>query len=156
VAVLAIFNALGRIIAGLVSDIIGRVTAMAMVFTMQCLVMFSFQHFTNMVSLLVGTALVGFNYGACLSLFPATAADLWGTKHLGVNYGILFLAWGVGGVFGPLLAGAAADASGTYTSAYHIAAGMLALASFLAMANHVSLDYSATEQQLVITVRKKK
>jgi hypothetical protein len=33
---------------------------------------------------------------------------------------------------------------------------MLALASFLAMANHVSLDYSATEQQLVITVRKKK
>jgi OFA family oxalate/formate antiporter-like MFS transporter len=156
VAVLAIFNALGRIIAGLVSDIIGRVTAMAMVFTMQCLVMFSFQHFTNMVSLLVGTALVGFNYGACLSLFPATAADLWGTKHLGVNYGILFLAWGVGGVFGPLLAGAAADASGTYASAYHIAAGMLALASFLAMANHVSLDYRATEQQLVITVRKKK
>lgn len=156
VAVLAIFNALGRIIAGLVSDIIGRVTAMAMVFTMQCLVMFSFHHFTNMASLLAGVALVGFNYGACLSLFPATAADLWGTKHLGVNYGILFLAWGVGGVFGPLLAGAAADASGTYTSAYHIAAGMLALASFLAMANHVSLDYSATEQQLVITVRKKK
>jgi MFS family permease len=156
VAVLAAFNASGRVIAGLVSDIIGRVTAMALVFTMQCLVMFFFPHFTTMVGLLAGTALVGFNYGACLSLFPATAADLWGTKHLGVNYGILFLAWGVGGVFGPLLAGAVADASGTYTSAYYIAAGLLALAALLAMANHISLEYSATEQQLVITVRKKK
>jgi MFS transporter, OFA family, oxalate/formate antiporter len=156
VAVLAVFNALGRVIAGLVSDIIGRVTAMAMVFTMQCVVMFFFQHFTGMVSLLAGTALVGFNYGACLSLFPATAADLWGTRHLGVNYGILFLAWGVGGVFGPLLAGAVADATGTYASAYNIAAGMLALAVLLAMANFISLEFSASEQQVVITVRKKK
>ena len=89
-----------------------------------------------MPGLLVGTALVGFNYGACLSLFPATAADLWGTKNLGINYGILFLAWGVGGVFGPLLAGRVADVSGAYTSAYYIAAGVLALASFMALASH--------------------
>lgn len=156
VAVLAVFNASGRVLAGMASDIIGRVTAMAVVFIMQCLVMFSFQHFTNMTSLLVGTALVGFNYGACLSLFPATAADYWGTKNLGVNYGILFLAWGVGGVFGPLLAGAVADASGCYTPAYHIAGGMLALAAFMAMAHHVSLGYNASTQEFIIKVRRKK
>ena len=141
VAVLAIFNASGRIIAGLVSDIIGRASAMAGVFTMQCVVMFSFGQLTAMPTLLLGTALVGFNYGACLSLFPATVADYWGTKYLGVNYGIMFLAWGVGGVFGPLLAGAVADKFGTYTTAYHIAACLLAFASFLALAGQISLEY---------------
>jgi len=62
----------------------------------------------------LGSAMVGFNYGACLSLFPATTADYWGTKNLGFNYGILFTAWGVGGVFGPILAGKIADATGSY------------------------------------------
>jgi MFS family permease len=155
VAVLAIFNAGGRILAGLLSDKIGRVSAMAFVFTMQCVVMFSFDRLTTMPALLVGTALVGFNYGACLSLFPATAADYWGTKNLGLNYGILFVAWGVGGVLGPLLAGAVADASGSYTAAYRIAAGLLAVAAFLALANYVNVDFRPSERQVVLTLRKK-
>jgi len=41
--------------------------------------------------------LIGFNYGANLSLFPSFTKDLWGLKSFGVNYGILFTAWGVGG-----------------------------------------------------------
>jgi len=154
VAVLAIFNAVGRVVAGLVSDLIGRASAMACVFTMQCVVMFSFSLLTTMTALLVGTALVGFNYGACLSLFPATVADRWGTKYLGSNYGIMFLAWGVGGVFGPLLAGACADASGTYTTAYYVAACLLAFASFLALTGQIGLEYRANEGELVISLRK--
>ena len=37
-----------------------------------------------------------FNYGTNLSLFPSFAKDLWGAKNLGMNYGLLFSAWGVG------------------------------------------------------------
>jgi OFA family oxalate/formate antiporter-like MFS transporter len=48
------------------------------------------------VIVLVAT-LIGFNYGANLSLFPSFTKDLWGLKSFGVNYGILFTAWGVGG-----------------------------------------------------------
>jgi len=72
---------------------------------------------------------VGFSYGSCLSLFPSTTADHWGTKNLGLNYGIMFTAWGVGGVFGPILAGKVADATGTYSTAYVICAGLLIFAA---------------------------
>jgi OFA family oxalate/formate antiporter-like MFS transporter len=140
VAVLALFNAGGRVLAGFASDAIGRVSTLVSVFFIQAVVMFSFTQFSTAVGLFFGAACVGFNYGACLSLFPATAADNWGTKNLGLNYGILFTAWGVGGVFGPLLAGAIADASGAYTMAYYIAGGLLVFAALLALISHIVLS----------------
>jgi OFA family oxalate/formate antiporter-like MFS transporter len=57
--------------------------------------------------------------------------DFWGPKHFGLNYGILFTAWGLGGMFGPLLAGRIADATGSYQLAYYIAAGLLVGAAAL-------------------------
>ena len=45
-----------------------------------------------------GGALIGANYGANLSLFPSYTKDLWGLKTFGMNYGVLFTAWGVGGL----------------------------------------------------------
>ena len=50
----------------------------------------------SLVIVLLAT-LIGFNYGANLSLFPSYTKDLWGLKTFGMNYGILFTAWGVGG-----------------------------------------------------------
>jgi MFS family permease len=151
VALLAVFNASGRVVAGLVSDIIGRVSAMAIVFVLQAVVMYFFDQFSSMGGFLFGAALVGFNYGACLSLFPATAADYWGTRNLGLNYGILFTAWGVGGVFGPLLAGRIADATGSYTLAYQVAGGLLLFAALLALLSHIHLSFKMSERQVVIT-----
>ena len=101
VALLACFNAAGRVVAGVVSDYVGRVVTIGLVCVFQALAMFLFSNFTSIGGFVVGAAVVGFSYGACLSLFPATVADAWGTKNLGLNYGILFTAWGVGGVFGP-------------------------------------------------------
>ena len=40
---------------------------------------------------------IGFNYGSNLALFPSFAKDYWGFKNYGLNYGVLFTAWGVGG-----------------------------------------------------------
>lgn len=155
VALMAVFNATGRVAAGVVSDIIGRVGAMIIVFMVQASVMFFFDQFTTTAGFLFGAALVGFNYGACLSLFPATAADYWGTKNLGLNYGILFTAWGVGGVFGPNLAGMIADATGSYARAYQVAGGLLLFASLLAVWTHMRLSFTLADKQLVITVGKR-
>jgi MFS family permease len=155
VALMAVFNATGRVAAGIVSDIIGRVGAMIIVFTVQASVMFFFDQFTTTAGFLFGAALVGFNYGACLSLFPATAADYWGTKNLGLNYGILFTAWGVGGVFGPNLAGMIADATGSYARAYQVAGGLLLFAALLAVWSHMTLSFRLADKQLVITVGKR-
>jgi MFS transporter, OFA family, oxalate/formate antiporter len=155
VSLLAIFNAGGRIVAGIVSDYIGRIITIAFVCIMQALIMFFFPQFSTVVAFILGSALVGFNYGACLALFPATTADYWGTKNLGLNYGILFTSWGIGGVFGPMLAGRIADATGAYTTAYYIAAGLLLLAAFLAMISYINISVNIAEKEITIKLGKK-
>lgn len=131
VALLAIFNAGGRLIAGMVSDYIGRLKTVLIVCISQAIIMFLFSKISTVPTFILGSAVVGFSYGACLSLFPSTCADYWGTKNLGLNYGILFTAWGVGGVFGPILAGRIADSTGSYQMAYVISAALLILAAIL-------------------------
>jgi MFS transporter, OFA family, oxalate/formate antiporter len=102
VAVMAVGNAGGRICAGLLSDRIGRQWTLLLVLLIQSALMIiaipvtASEHGPKVVIVLVAT-LIGFNYGANLSLFPAYVKDLWGLKAFGMNYGILFTAWGVGG-----------------------------------------------------------
>jgi OFA family oxalate/formate antiporter-like MFS transporter len=156
VALLAIFNAGGRIVAGFISDYIGRVVTIAMVCMMQAIAMFFFTSFTTVNDFILGSILVGFNYGACLSLFPATTADYWGTTNLGLNYGILFTSWGVGGIFGPMLAGKIADATGSYALAFSVASGLLLLAVFLAMISYINISVNVSERELTIRLEKNK
>ncbi|MFA5354296.1 MAG: OFA family MFS transporter [Thermodesulfovibrionales bacterium] len=156
VALLAVFNAGGRVVAGIVSDYVGRMVTLAFVFIMQALIMAFFTQFSTVTAFILGSAVVGFNYGACLSLFPATAADYWGTKNLGMNYGILFTAWGVGGVFGPMLAGSIADSTGSYTMAYYIASGLLIFAAFLTMLSYIGVSVDKPGRRIIISFRKKK
>ena len=102
VAVMAIGNAGGRICAGLLSDKIGRRRTLVLVLLVQAALMFAAipvtgaEHGPKVVIVFLAS-LIGFNYGANLSLFPSYAKDLWGLKAFGMNYGILFTAWGVGG-----------------------------------------------------------
>jgi MFS family permease len=155
VALLAIFNASGRIIAGVISDYIGRVVTIALVCILQATIMFFFSGFSSFSAFLVGSAVVGFSYGACLSLFPATTADEWGTKNLGLNYGILFTAWGVGGVFGGTLAGKIADRTGSYEGAYNVAGLLLIVAVFLAMLHYVNVSVDVPTKEIRIRLGKK-
>jgi MFS family permease len=151
VAVLAIFNAGGRVMAGIVSDYIGRSITLVFVFILQAIIMGFFPHFSTIAGFIIGSAMVGFNYGACLTLFPATTADYWGTKNLGMNYGILFTSWGLGGVFGPIAAGAIADSTGSYDTAYYIASGLLIFAAILGMFSYISISVNVPEKQVVIS-----
>ena len=150
VALLASFNAGGRLVAGVVSDYVGRVVTIALVCVLQALAMFLFSSFSSIGGFVVASGVVGFCYGACLSLFPATAADRWGTKNLGVNYGLLFTAWGVGGVLGPTLAGHIADATGSYAGAYDIAGGLLMFAFLLAALSYVNIDVDLYFREVTI------
>jgi len=71
-------------------------------------------------------------YGTQLSVFASTTADLYGTKNLGVNYGVLFTAWGAAGTVGPILARRVFDATRSYQYAFY-AAAMLALVAFVSL-----------------------
>jgi OFA family oxalate/formate antiporter-like MFS transporter len=134
VAVLAIGNALGRVVAGIVSDKIGGIRTLLIVFVAQAVMMGALAFSHTVATLVPVAAAVGFCYGANLSLFPSTTAGFFGTKNLGVNYGLVFTAWGVGGVFGSMVAGSIVDSAGSYGLAYAIAAGLCVLAAGLTFA----------------------
>ena len=59
----------------------------------------------NVVALFVMLFIVYWCYGTQLSVNGSTAADFWGTKNLGLNYGMLFTAWGVAGLLGGRIGG---------------------------------------------------
>jgi nitrate/nitrite transporter NarK len=97
--VLAVGNAAGRIVAGVLSDRIGRRATLRIMLSFQALLIFSLifvPEDSTLVILFLATFL-GFNYGSNLSLFPSITKDFYGMKNFGLNYGIVFTAWGVGG-----------------------------------------------------------
>ncbi len=134
VAVLAIGNAGGRVVAGMLADRIGGVRTMLLVFVAQAALMGALAISSTPAIMLPVAALVGFCYGANLSLFPSTTAGFFGTKNLGVNYGLVFTAWGVGGVFGSMTAGTIVDSTGSYGFAYATAAALCIVAAGLTFA----------------------
>jgi MFS family permease len=133
VAVMAVGNAAGRIVAGILSDKIGRRWTLMLVLLIQAALMFiaipitASKETVPLVIVLVAT-LIGFNYGANLSLFPSLTKDFWGLKSFGVNYGVLFTAWGVGGfALSRVQQMLTTQAGGSFESSF-IAAGVLLLA----------------------------
>ena len=111
----AIFNGLGRIAWGSVSDRIGRKTTIVFMSALQGVTMLATYHvFVSggaAYGFVVVAALIGFNYGGSFALFPAITADYFGNKNVGSNYGWMFTAYGVAGLAGPLLAGHFKDAA---------------------------------------------
>lgn len=131
VALLAIGNAAGRVITGAVSDKIGRSATLIIVFVLQAANMFAFATYTSGMMLTIGAIVTGATYGALLALFPATTWDWYGLKHAGTNYGLIFTAWGVGGLVGPIIAGQIIDTTGSYNGAYLMSAILLLIAAIL-------------------------
>ena len=137
VAVMAIGNAGGRIGAGLLSDRIGRRWTLCLVLTVQAVLMciaipVTASKETTPVILVLVAALIGANYGANLSLFPSYTKDLWGLKSFGMNYGVLFTAWGVGGfVLSRVQQMLTAASKGSYQSSFTTAAALLLVGAAL-------------------------
>lgn len=127
---IAVFSAGGRFLGGVLSDLVGKVNLLRLVLLLQAANMLFFSLLSQAVTLALGVAIAGLCYGAILSVFPLLTADYYGVKHLGANYGLLFVAWGTGGVLGPQIAGSVFDATGSYRNAYLLALAML-LAAFL-------------------------
>jgi OFA family oxalate/formate antiporter-like MFS transporter len=77
--------------------------------------------------LYLGATVIGFNFGGNFALFPTMTADTFGAKFVGQNYPWIFLAYGVGGIFGPMLGGTLGDL-GSFPLAFTIC-GVLCLAA---------------------------
>ena len=138
VAIMAIGNAGGRIIAGLLSDKIGRRLTLVLMLLFQCVLMLLaipiVGKSSSAIILVLLATFIGFNYGTNLSLFPSISKDNWGLKNFGANYGIVFTAWGVGGFVMPLLSQKLYAAHHVYTYSFIIAAILLFIGSGLTFA----------------------
>ena len=132
VMVVAIFNTCGRFVSGFLSDRLGRTNTMVLAFVLQAVNMFAFVHYRTPELLLFGSAFTGLCYGTIFTLFPAATADFYGVRNLGVNYGLLFTAFGVAGVTGSVLGGRVRDLFGSYAYAFTTCGVMLLAGAVLA------------------------
>jgi len=131
VSFLALTNTVGRVIGGKMSDKIGRLNALSVTFALQMINMAAFAFFTSVPLLLLGIIIVGFCFGTLLSVMPALCADQYGLKNVGLNYGILFLAWGFSGIIAPVFANILFDWFGSFSYTYIICAIMMGAMIFV-------------------------
>ncbi len=134
-AIAGVCNAMGRIFWGKLLDKIGGVNTMRIMFLVQCAAMILF----GLAGVIAGAELafwaifgllVYFCFGGNLSLFPATTRKFYGPKNMGLNYGVVFSAYGVAGITGALLASPLLKALGDQFTGYFILFGCMSLVAF--------------------------
>jgi MFS family permease len=135
VALMAVGNAGGRIVAGVISDKIGRTKTLLIMMSLQAAVIFSllFIAESEAVLLVAAATMVGFNYGTNLSLFPSVTKDYFGMKNFGMNYGLLFSAWGIGGFIFPRVSQMIVAQTGTQNTAYLLCSILLVAGALLSL-----------------------
>jgi nitrate/nitrite transporter NarK len=79
--------------------------------------------------------MIGLNYGANLTIFPAACKDYFGVRNFGINYGFLFFAFGSAGLVMPWLNGLIKDKTGSLDLSYLVIMFMLATAALLSLAS---------------------
>ncbi len=127
--VAAIGNASGRILSGWMSDAIGRLNVLRLMIGISMVAMpILYNVGSNVAALYVVVFIVYWCYGTQLSVNASTTSDFWGTKNAGLNYGMLFTAWGVAGIIGPRIGGVLYDKYHNYQMAFYTAAVLAAVA----------------------------
>ncbi|MEN8150437.1 MAG: OFA family MFS transporter [Planctomycetota bacterium] len=147
VALLAVGNAAGRVAAGILTDRLGSRLTMTIVFLLQAALLFSLGSVSSFAAFLVVSMVIGANYGANLAIFPTVTKGWFGVKNLGVNYGLVFTAWGFGGLVLAQTAGRVYDATGEFGTAYLIAGGALVVAAVLALIVKAPAASAARDQE---------
>jgi OFA family oxalate/formate antiporter-like MFS transporter len=125
----AVGNASGRILSGWMSDTLGRINVLRIMIGISMIAMPLLYAAGSTIGLLyVMVFVVYWCYGTQLSVNGSATSDFWGTKNAGINYGMLFTAWGVAGIIGPRIGGVLFDKYHNYQAAFYAAAVLAAVA----------------------------
>lgn len=119
VSIIAIGNTGGRILWGWISDRIGRypaLMAMAVVVAVSGIALSITTSSGSLPLFVILAVLIALCYGGSMGVFPALTADAFGIKNNGVNYGIMFIGFALGGYIGPILANKLFDSTGSYST----------------------------------------
>ena len=135
VMLIAICNALSRIVWGAVSDKLGRENTMFLTFGVEAILVFLVTRIAGTpVAFLVLFSFVFLFWGEIYSLFSATTGDLFGARNASGNYGLVYTAKGLASLFAGWGAAAlAAYFGGSFAVPFYAAAVMCGIASIVAL-----------------------
>ena len=135
VSVIALFNTLGRLVAGTMSDRLGETGTMLIVFVLSMLANIGLFVCDGSTPALFycSLAIVGFSFGSVMGIYPGFTARRFGRKNNSVNYGIMFIGFAIAGIIGPMAINAVYRNAGRYQPAFLIAALLSGVAWIFAM-----------------------
>ena len=130
-SLIGLFNIFGSLLSGYLSTKISKKIILSFIYSLRGLsiILFIFLPASNINAFIFGASF-GFLW---LSTVPATSgivAHMFGTKYLGLLYGIVFLSHQIGSFFGAYLGGLFHDIYGSYDYAWYLA---IALSIFAAI-----------------------
>jgi len=133
ISIFAGVNGLGRPIAGYLSDKYGVLWVMIVTYSIQAITYLLFPFFvTSLPVLYLAAAVLGWGFAVTLALFPTLTSIYFGTKHMGVNYGLVFTAFVVGAL-SPVLSSMIYDATQSHTLIFIIVGLMTGVGLALAI-----------------------
>jgi OFA family oxalate/formate antiporter-like MFS transporter len=128
VTIIALFNASGRIGWGFLSDKFGRIRVVSVMFMLTAVAMSAISVLSlNYLSFFISLAVIAFCFGGFLAVFPTITNEYYGVKNLGANYGIVYQAYGLAALLGPLIV----SAVGGLRTTFQIAAVLAVLGAMI-------------------------
>lgn len=148
VSVVAIANILGRLLMGVLSDRLPRIR------------LITFDQILSLIAILMlvaipltptlfftAVALIAFSFGGTLTIYPSIISDFFGIRNLAKNYGLLYLGFGVGSLFGY----AAAFIFGSYEMTFIMMAGLIIVAIVASLMVKLPAELAESHRELVRT-----
>ena len=131
-SLIGLFNIFGSLLSGYLSTKISKKIILSVIYSLRGLsiILFIFLPASNINAFIFGASF-GFLW---LSTVPATSgivAHIFGTKYLGVLYGIVFLSHQIGSFFGAYLGGLFHDLYGSYDYAWYLAIALSVFAAII-------------------------
>ena len=131
-SLIGLFNIFGSLLSGYLSTKISKKIVLSAIYTLRAfsIIFFIFLPASNLTAIIFGASF-GFLW---LSTVPATSgivAHLFGTKYLGMLYGLVFLSHQIGSFFGAYLGGLFYDLYGSYDYAWYLAIALSVFAAII-------------------------
>jgi OFA family oxalate/formate antiporter-like MFS transporter len=134
IVVLSVFNGLGRLAFGAVSDKIGRKNTFLVAFALEIVTfLLVLPNAKDFASYAIGVSLIGATYGAFMGVMPSITADYFGTKNIGVNYAWVYTAWGAAGILGPMVG---VMMKGAWVHSFYLLAGICVVGMIIMALTH--------------------
>lgn len=138
VSMIAVFNMLGRLASGILSDKIGAIGTLFITFAASIIAgvsMFAFGA-GSAAAFCVCLMIIGFGFGSVMGIYPGFTIRKFGPKHNGVNYGIMYIGFSLAGILGPTIMTKLHESTGQYQPAFLTAAALVLVGELLLLVLH--------------------